>query len=673
MNCEFSDLVDIDRFQELFDSIYKATGIAAGIADANGIVLTRTGWTDVCTRFHRGDPRIANRCVESTKSAPELAAKAIAKGKGYIYYECENGIMHAITPIYIKDKCVAVVYKSQFFLSDPDLEYFKAQARTLGLPEGEYIEAIKKVPVYSKEEMDRFMEFASRIAKLFAQIGYDQITLLEEQTKSEHRYQELMAKHQELMAIYEEIGDMEEELHYRKHKIEHQEGALKVSQERIRYLAYYDAVTGLPNRLNVSDRITHWIASAKRENKKGALFFLDIDNFKVINDTFGHGFGDKVLKRFGTGLAKISEGKGLVGRFGGDEFIMVRFGIEDRQDVENTISSILGIFDAPWVIDGFEVYPTVSVGITMFPDDGDTTEVLLKNADIAMYEAKKYGKNTYEFFEKSMNDRVIHRMEMDRDLRNALDRDEFHLVYQPQVNSKTGRVEAVEALIRWNHPKHGLIPPAYFIPFAEDTGLIIPIGEWVLRTACKQNKKWQDKGYNPIRVSVNISPLQLRRWNFISLVRDILEDVELDPSYLELEITENNIMESTENNIEALQQLYQMGVRIALDDFGTGYSSLNYLHRLPINNLKIDRSFVEDITNDSDKRYIAQVIINLAHRMNLMVTAEGVETEEQLRMLVNQRCDMIQGFLFSRPLPSEDIEEILRRGRLDIAEYVQMV
>ena len=669
MNYEFSDLVDIDKFQGLFDSIYEVTGIAAGIASVDGSIITKTGEFDLCTEFHRGMPYIATRCIESIKSS----TKAIKKSEEYKYYKCENGIMHAITPIYIKDKCVAVIYKSQFFLSAPDLEYFRNQAKLLGLDEKEYIEAIKRIPIYSKEDMDKFMGFASRIARMFAQMGHDQITLLEEQIKSELRYQELMAKHQELRKIYEEIGDMEKELHNRKHKIEHQEDALKVSQERIRYLAYYDAVTGLPNRLNVSDRVTHWVSIAKRENKKGVLFFLDIDNFKVINDTFGHGFGDKVLRKFGMKLGKICESDSFVGRFGGDEFILVKYGIEDKEDVIIIVNGILGIFDAPWIIDGFDIYPTVSIGITMFPDDGDNTEVLLKNADIAMYEAKKYGKNAYEFFEKSMNDKVIHRMKMDRDLRNALERGEFYLVYQPQVNAKTGRIEAVEALIRWNHPEHGLISPGYFIPFAEETGLIIPIGEWVLRTACKQNKAWQDKGYSPIRVSVNISPLQLRRWNFISLIKDILEEVELEPSYLELEITENYIMESTEENIKVLEQLYQMGVRIALDDFGTGYSSLNYLQRLPINNLKMDSSFVVDITENVDKRYIAEVIINLAHRLNLMVTAEGVETEEQLRMLVSQQCDFIQGFLFSMPLPPEDIEEILKRGRLDIIRYLQMV
>lgn len=313
MNYEFSDLVDIDKFQGLFDSIYEVTGIAAGIASVDGSIITKTGEFDLCTEFHRGMPYIATRCIESIKSS----TKAIKKSEEYKYYKCENGIMHAITPIYIKDKCVAVIYKSQFFLSAPDLEYFRNQAKLLGLDEKEYIEAIKRIPIYSKEDMDKFMGFASRIARMFAQMGHDQITLLEEQIKSELRYQELMAKHQELRKIYEEIGDMEKELHNRKHKIEHQEDALKVSQERIRYLAYYDAVTGLPNRLNVSDRVTHWVSIAKRENKKGVLFFLDIDNFKVINDTFGHGFGDKVLRKFGMKLGKICESDSFVGSFGG--------------------------------------------------------------------------------------------------------------------------------------------------------------------------------------------------------------------------------------------------------------------------------------------------------------------------------------------------------------------
>lgn len=671
VNYKFSDLVEINRLQHLFDSIYEATGIAAGIADIDGTPLTQTGWTNLCMKFHRDNQEIVHRCIESTDSAAILISEAMDDEKKIVYYQCKNGIVHAITPVMIQGNIIAMIYKSQFLFSPPDLDFFKNQARDLGLPEDEYIEAVQELPIYPKKEMDRFMEFASRMAELFGELGYYRIRLMEEQSKSELRYQELMAKHQELMATYEEIEDMEEELHSRKHKIEYQEGALKVSEDRIRYLAYHDMVTGLPNRQNVHERISHWINIAKRDNKKGVVFFLDIDNFKVINDTFGHGFGDKVLKQLGIELERLNGADSLVGRFGGDEFVLAKFGIEDEQEIHRIVDDILKIFSYPWIIDGYEIYPTASIGITVFPDDGNNTEVLLKNADIAMYEAKKYGKNTYEFFDRSMNDKVIQRMEMDRDLRNALDKGEFSLAYQPQINSKTGRVEAVEALIRWNHPERGPIPPSHFIPFAEDTGLIIPIGEWVLRTACKQNKEWQDKGYSPVRISVNISPFQLRRWNFINLVQEILEEVELDPSYLELEITESNLMESMEENIKILARLNQMGVRIALDDFGTGYSSLNYLQRLPINNMKIDRAFVEDITNDRDKRYIAEVIIALAHRMNLMVTAEGVETEEQLRLLIDRNCDVIQGYLFSKPLPPNDIERLLRRGRLNLMKFIR--
>ena len=671
MGNKFTDLVDIQKIQSLFDNIYKVTGIAAGVADIDGTALTKTGWTNLCTNFHRANPQALRRCIETNDRSSEIVSTAINNHEEFIYYECSNGITHVITPIVIQGNTVALIYKSQFLLCSPDLEYFREQAKTLGIPEEEYIEAVKELPIYTKKEMDTFMKFASYIARLFGEMGYYQLRLYEEQEKSELRYQELMAKHQELMATYDEIADMEEELHSRKHKIQHQEGVLKESEDRIRYLAYHDRVTGLPNRSKVTDYITHYLHIAKKENKKGVILFLDIDNFKVINDTFGHGFGDKVLKRLGIALERIIGSDGIVGRFGGDEFIVVKYGIEVEKAIESTVNNILEIFNYPWVIDGYEVFPTASIGITVFPDDGNVAEILIKNADIAMYEAKGYGKNTYEFFKPPMNDRVIQRMEMDRDLRNALDKDGFSLVYQPQVNSKTGRIETIEALIRWNHPERGLISPGQFIPFAEDTGLIIPIGEWVLRTACRQNKLWQDKGYNPVRISVNISPLQLRRWNFIDLVQEVLEEVELDPSYLELEITESSLMESLEENIKVLDRLKQAGVRIALDDFGTGYSSLNYLQRLPINNVKIDRSFVQDITNDRDKRYIAEVIIALAHRMNLMVTAEGVETEEQLNMLTSKNCDIIQGYLFSQPLPSKEIESLLRQGRLNLREFIK--
>lgn len=667
MGYSFSDLVDIEKLQELFDSIYEATGIIAGVADIDGKVLTKTGWTNLCKKFHRGNPKISHRCIESTDKSSELMSKALEGDRDFIYYECKNGIIHAITPIYIQGRIMALVYKSQFLLSSPDLEYFRSQAMALGIPPEEYIEAVKELPVYTKEEMDRFMKFASNIAELFGEMGFSQLELFKEQKKSKSRYKELIAKHKELIGAYKEMENMREELYSRRNKIQDQEGELKVSEDRIQYLAYYDRATGLPNRHNVIEHISHWLGVAEREDIKGALFFLDIDNFKVINDTFGHEFGDKVLKRLGTELERICGTDSIVGRFGGDEFILAKFGIKDKEAVRDTIDSILDIFNSPWVIDNYEIYPTASLGVTIFPDDGNETETLLKNADIAMYEAKEHGNNSYVFFEPSMNDRVVERMGLDRDIRNALDREEFSLVYQPQINSKTGRIEAVEALIRWNHPQRGYIPPDQFIPFAEETGLIIPIGEWVLRTACRQNGRWQDKGYNPVRMSVNISPIQLRRRGFISLVEEILGEVELDPSYLELEITESSLMESMEENIGILRRLNQMGVRIALDDFGIGYSSLNYLQRLPINNVKIDKSFVKDITKNVEKRYIAEVIITLAHKMNLTVTAEGVETEEQLRMLVNKRCDLIQGFLFSEPLPAAEAEKLIMQGRLSFS------
>lgn len=673
MGYKFSDLVNMDKLQGLFDSLYEVTGIVAGLANVDGIALTETSCSQLCQKYHIKNCQSKHKCIQATGRYSKLALKTIETTDKCTYYKCENGIAHAVSPIMIQGQISAFIYKPQFLLSPLDIEYFNNQARISGHPQKEYLEDVMELPVYTVEEMDRFMDLASCAVELMGEMGCCQIQLFEEQEKSEQRYQELMKKHQELVSTYEELALMEEELHNRKHKIEDQEWALKVSEDQIRYLAYHDPVTGLPNRASVTQRLAHWLSQPKSDNKKGAICFIDVDNFKVINDTFGHGFGDKVLKRLGVELERINSANGvdgMVGRFGGDEFVVAKFDIEDKSKIREFTNKIFEIFRYPWIIDGYEIFLTVSIGITVFPDDGREAEILLKNADIAMYEAKKYGKSSCEFFEPSMTERVVERLRMDRDLRNALVKEEFKIAYQPQINSRTGRVEAVEALIRWNHPNRGYITPDEFIPFAEDTGLIVPIGEWVLRTACRQNKEWQDKGYNPVRISVNISPLQLQRWNFINVIRRILEEIQLDPSYLELEITESNLMESIEENIPILERLRQMGVRIALDDFGTGYSSLNYLQRLPINNMKIDKTFVEDITVDRDKRYIAEVIIALAHRMNLHVTAEGVETEEQLRMLVNRNCDIIQGFLFSEPLYADQVERLLRRGRLNLKKFI---
>lgn len=790
MDYRFSELVDINKLKKLFDSLYEVTGIGAGVADINGAVLTKTGWTDLCNIYHRDNPDIVHRCIESSYRVPELVSKGIRGREEYIYYKCKNGLIHAVVPIAIKGKNVAVVYKSQFLLSPPDLDYFEKQADDLDIPQEEYLQEVKKIPIYPKKDMDKFMEFVSYIARLFGEMGYQQLELFREQEKSQIRYEELMGKHEELISMYEEIETMERELNSQVYRIEHQEENLKVSEERyqlavegakdvlwewdaqtqkitfsdkisqivgadvniqniafdglrelihpesrdrvyesllehmeglipyfrsefrlkistgeykwvlchgtamrndegkvlrmagsvtdiserrksedqLRYLAYYDQVTGLPNRSNIREHISHSLFIAQRDNTRGALLFLDIDNFKMINDTFGHSFGDEVLKQLGADLQKKCKGNNVVARFGGDEFVILKPVIEDQKEIYETISDIMHMFSSPMVINNYHVFPTISIGVAVFPKDGNMTELLLKNADIAMYEAKEQGNNTFVFFKPSMNDAVVQRMEMDRDLRNALREDEFELVYQPQVNSKTGRIETVEALIRWNHPHKGIVFPDEFIPFAEDTGLIVSIGEWVIRTACRQNKAWQDKGYDPICVSVNISALQLRRWDFVDLIREILEEVELDPSYLEIEITESKLMESLEDNISILNRLKGMGVRIALDDFGTGYSSLNYLQLLPINNLKIDRSFVNDITNDRNRRYIAEVIIALAHRMNLMVTAEGIETKEQLDMLTSKKCDRLQGYLLSRPLPIDKIDALIRRGRLYLSE-----
>lgn len=438
----------------------------------------------------------------------------------------------------------------------------------------------------------------------------------------------------------------------------------KKSEEKIKNMAFYDSLTGLPNRMLFSDRLSVSLNQAKRYNHKGALLFMDLDNFKTINDTLGHAAGDILLKYIAELIKVCIRESDTIARLSGDEFVILMTKIESIEDAKQLAQRIIEQLRKPIMLEGCEFYITASIGITMFLDDASDQQTLLKNADTAMYRSKELGKNNYQVFNISLNEKYQEKLDMESNLRHAIERNEFDLYYQPMVDTRTGKICSVEALLRWKHPKNGMVPPDRFIPVAEDTGLILPIGTWVLKTACKQNKIWQDNGYEPLSVSVNLSLKQFYQPDFLDTVRAALEESNLDPKYLELEVTESIAANDLDSIINSLNALREMGIKISLDDFGTGFSSLNYLRLLPIDMLKIDKSFINDIGKSRSHETITKSVINIAHAMDAAVVAEGVETRQQLEFLQSYSCDFIQGFLFSRPLPEKDIALMIKEGKI---------
>ena len=444
------------------------------------------------------------------------------------------------------------------------------------------------------------------------------------------------------------------------------------AEEKIHQLAHFDTLTSLPNRESFQARLRREVSRAVRHKRRLATLFLDLDDFKRINDTLGHSIGDLLLRavaeRLVAGLRETDsvtrhlagDAAEAVARLGGDEFTVLLTDIYKSEDAATVARRIIATVSQPMNLAGHEVYVTPSIGIAVFPQDGEDADSLVKNADTAMYSAKRAGKNLYQFYDESMNAAAVRRLTMDNHLRKALDRGELSLHYQPQMDLVLGRIEAVEALLRWENPELGMVSPAEFIPLAEENGLIIPIGEWVLRSACAQAEKWRENGVPLSRVAVNISAIQFAQSNFTARIAQILKETGLPPSVLELEITESVLAEDVERAIETLGVLKDMGIQLSIDDFGTGYSSLSYLKRFPIDRLKIDRSFVRDVASDPDDASIAMAVIGMARSMDLSVVAEGVETEAQLRFLKNKQCDEIQGYYLSRPLPAEELEPMLR-------------
>lgn len=428
-------------------------------------------------------------------------------------------------------------------------------------------------------------------------------------------------------------------------------------EQRMAHLAFYDYDTGLPNRVKFTDKLTYLIEKSQKNNQEFALLFIDIDRFKNINDSFGHYVGDIVLKELSDRVRAVLPTGAFLGRFEGDKFSLL-LDLHDIEMIMGIANTILECIYQPIIYKKLDFFVTASIGISMYPKDGEEVEALLKNADLAMHRSKSQGGNRTTFYCTNMTKQAMGRLKLESYLRKALSKNEFHLVYQPLIDLSNGKIYGSEVLIRWQHPELGLIPPLDFIPIAEEIGLIVEIGGWVLKTACKQNKKWQSDGLEDLSISVNVSARQFQERNFIQTVKDALNEAELKPEYLTLELTESVMLKNIDYSISVMKELQQLGVKVSIDDFGTGYSSLSYLKNLPIDTLKIDRTFINNLQFDPSDIAIVKAIITMGQGLAVKVVAEGVETEEQMKLLKELKCHYAQGYYIDRPLSVEEFEQI---------------
>ena len=448
--------------------------------------------------------------------------------------------------------------------------------------------------------------------------------------------------------------------------------ARKVAEERIQFLAYYDALTGLPNRTLLQDRLGKALAGARRQKCKIALLFLDLDSFKIINDSLGHSVGDLLLQEVAERLKKWGREQDTVARLGGDEFLITLTQVKDLADVAVAAERLMDAMTAGFVVQGHSLNVSCSIGVSIFPEHGTDCETLIKNADAAMYGAKECGRNNFRFFAEDMNAQAVERLSLENSLRLALGKKELFLVYQPQLHVATGKVTGLEALLRWQHPDLGLVPPDKFIRIAENSGLIVPIGEWVLRTACRQARKWQDDGLPAVSVAVNVSAVQFRQQGFCELIRSVLHETGLAAQCFELELTESVLLANADVTLTVLRELKSMGLTLAIDDFGTGYSNFTSLRQFGVSKLKIDRSFISDVATNPDDSAITAAIISMAKSLRLKVIAEGVENEAQMSFLRTHQCDEIQGYYFSKPLAVDDVADKLRGGIAGVVEILPL-
>lgn len=467
----------------------------------------------------------------------------------------------------------------------------------------------------------------------------------------------------DIQRLLVEVEERSEEVVRIKEDLEKEVEERKRAEDRLAYLAFHDTLTDLPNRRLFLDRLGQSLSRLPWRNRVAGVLFIDVDRFNQVNSTLGHALSDQFLKVVAQRIQSCLRSGDTIARMGGDEFGILLADLARSEDVSKVTQKILEVLSKIFLINGHELFVTVSIGISLFPSDGKDPETLLKRAENAMFRVKSHGRNNYQFYSPSLNAEAFETLAMETSLRYALERRELLLHYQPQVDLRTGRIMGMEALLRWSHPDWGMVSPAHFIPLAEETGLIVPIGEWVLETACEQNRTWQLAGYSPIMMSVNFSGRQFQEDKLADRIGGILKKTGLEAKYLELELTESILMHKEGPFQKTFNELHAMGVALSIDDFGTGYSSLSYLNRFPLKRLKIDQSFIRNLSIRPDDAVIVSAIITLAHSLRLQAVAEGVEKPEQLDFLQRHGCDIIQGYLFSRPVPAREANRLLAEGK----------
>lgn len=610
-----------------------------------------------------GDHRTANETLESLKAYPQVAAGIIYDTEGRIFSSYHNQEALGSLPTYPSPALLDAghLFSRRYLDSIHPIGY---GTEALGLL---YLRA-SLAPI--EKTLMRYIGYgfmglggafvlawmlAVRLQRVISQ-PIDQLAAAMKAVSKERNYSQRVK-----MESRDELGSLIDDFNEMLVQIEVRDQELRSKQNRLDYLAHHDTLTSLPNRLLFQDRLHHAISKARRIQQGMALLFLDLDRFKNINDSLGHEVGDQVLQEVAKRLSAIVRESDTLARLGGDEFVITLEQNTESREITIVAQKILQTLSTAFHIDAHELYITASIGISLYPDNGLTSEALMKTADVAMYRAKEKGRNNFQFFTSDMNERAHEALFLENNLRKAIDNRELALHYQPQVEISSGKTTGMEALVRWHHPKHGVIPPNKFIPMAEETGLIIPLGKWVINTACRQTMQWQQAGFPPCKVAVNISPRQFRQSNLVKTVEQALAESGLAANWLELEITENVLIEDATQTIAIMEALNALGVSLAIDDFGTGYSSLSYLHRFPLSKLKIDQSFVQSIGGPAGNHAIVEAIIALARALDLEVIAEGIENQAQIAFLMERGCVYGQGFYFSRPLPVYACEQFLLR------------
>lgn len=637
MQYKFSELTNIKELESLIKNFCAITGISCFIRE----IGSETSDYPIVDKNIYGEFYSFSPFIKSEfEKASENIIEKIKLGKKYYIFRCNSGVIYVGIPIVVDNVYIATIFTGQVFFKEPSMKLIRNKAKKLNINDEEYIKMVKNIPLIPRKKIRFFINFMINFGKTISEVCYAHI-------KEQETNKRLSGSYIELNGVYQQLRAAEQQL--------------REQYDELQRVAYYDSLTNLPNCNFIEKKFNAYINKFKRLG----IILIDLDNFKNINNTFGHQFGDKLLQKVGDKLKLLLRNDCVVSRTGDDEFLIIKKETESKQEVIKIIEDILNGLNRMWTLEDKEFFLSVSIGAAIYPQDGNDYTRIFRNVDIAMNKAKHLRKNSYVFFEKNMYDEILRKTELEKELRNAITNNELMVYYQPQIDVKTGKIVSLEALLRWNNKKLGWISPLEFIKLAEETGLIVPIGEWVLKNVCLQHSKWKKTGYSYDFIAVNVSVIQLQNSNFLHSVKKILSETGIKSHFLEFEITESVMMQTLESNLKVLNELKAMNIRIALDDFGTGYSSLNYLKCLPIDTLKLDKSFIDGLCKSSYEELITHEMIKLAHKMNLDVTAEGVELEEQLVSLKKKECNRIQGYYFSRPFPSDKIETILKKGTFD--------